>query len=133
MGYEKLDVLVVEDNRTARRVLTAFLTRLGFQNILEAEDGGSALAILEAGHVDLVIADLQIPGPNGMQLLKWVRDHERTRDVPFLMLTAESQVHVIREAAMLGVNGYLIKPLSLSMLASKLSGVLSGEPKKGQT
>lgn len=123
---EDLAILLVEDNRVVLRIYTKFLTGLGFHNIIGAEDGNAALEILKSRHVDVILADIQIPEPNGLKLLEWVRANETTKDVPFLMVTGESQEAIVRKVMEMGANCYIIKPLTLATLKKKLERILSG-------
>lgn len=124
MGIEDLVVLVIEDNRPLRRIIQHFLSNMKFRSIVEAETGDLALGILKTHHVDLIIADINIPAPNGIQLLRWVRENEATRDVPFLIISGESQEHIIRRVMELGATAYLMKPLSFQTVKSKLERIL---------
>lgn len=125
MQDEALVILIVEDNHPMRRILRRFLYHLEYENVFEAEDGNSALDILRTQRIDIIIADLNIPKPNGLELLRWTRSNETTRNVPFLMVTGESQERIVRKVLEMGANGYILKPLTLAILKSKLDKILS--------
>src|SRR5512142_2665135 len=110
MGYENLTALVVDDFSTMRRIVRNILRDLQFKNIIEAEDGDAAVTILKTQKVDLIVSDWNMPKMTGLDLLKWVRSNEKTVNLPFLMVTAESQKENIIEAVKAKVSNYVVKP-----------------------
>jgi len=115
-----INILVVDDFSTMRRIVRNILRELGYHNILEAADGASALSILAAGNVDLLVTDWNMPGMPGLELLKRVRESSVYGSMPVLMLTAEAKREQIVEAARSGANGYIIKPFTTATLKSKI-------------
>jgi two-component system, chemotaxis family, chemotaxis protein CheY len=115
-----INILVVDDFSTMRRIIRNILRELGYHNIVEAADGDSALSILSAGSVDLLITDWNMPGMPGLELLKRVRESSVHGSMPVLMLTAEAKREQIVEAARAGANGYIIKPFTTATLKSKI-------------
>jgi two-component system chemotaxis response regulator CheY len=115
-----INILVVDDFSTMRRIIRNILRELGFHNILEAADGASALSILATGSVDLLVTDWNMPGMPGLELLKRVRESNVYGSMPVLMLTAEAKREQIVEAARAGANGYIIKPFTTATLKSKI-------------
>ena len=109
---KNMQILVVDDFSTMRRIITNVLRQLGFDNIVEAEDGAKALHILEGEQVDFVITDWNMPQMSGLDLLKAIRgnDNASKKDIPVLMVTAEALQENIVMAAKEGVNNYIIKP-----------------------
>lgn len=124
MDCKGLTALVVDDFTTMRRIIRNILRDLGFGNVIDAEDGAAAVKILQTQKVDLVISDWNMPTMNGLELLKWVRGNGGTRDLPFLMVTAESQRDNIMEAVKAKVSNYVVKPFTAQSLAEKLQKVL---------
>lgn len=120
-----LKVLVVDDFATMRRIITGFLKELGFSNIQEADDGKTALPMLQANKFDLLISDWNMPGMNGLDLLKAVRADANLAKLPVLLVTAEAKKDQIVEAAKAGVNGYVVKPFTANTLLEKLEKVLA--------
>lgn len=120
-----LKVLVVDDFATMRRIITGFLKELGFSNIQEADDGKTALPMLQANKFDLLISDWNMPGMNGLDLLKAVRADAKLAKLPVLLVTAEAKKDQIVEAAKAGVNGYVVKPFTANTLLEKLEKVLA--------
>ena len=116
--------LVVDDFSTMRRIIKNLLHDLGYSNVTEADDGKTALPMLQAGDFDFLITDWNMPGMPGLELIKAVRADTRLAKMPVLMLTAEAKREQIIEAAQAGVNGYVIKPFTAETLKEKLDKIL---------
>jgi two-component system chemotaxis response regulator CheY len=116
--------LVVDDFSTMRRIIKNLLNDLGYANVTEADDGATALPMLQAGNFDFLITDWNMPGMPGLDLLKAVRADARLAKLPVLMLTAEAKREQIIEAAQAGVNGYVIKPFTAVTLKEKIDKIL---------
>ncbi len=117
--------LVVDDFSTMRRIVKNLLHDLGYPNVTEADDGKTALPMLQAGGFDFLISDWNMPGMSGLDLIKAVRSDAKLSKLPVLMLTAEAKREQIIEAAQAGVNGYVIKPFTAETLKEKLDKILS--------
>lgn len=120
---KNMRILVVDDFSTMRRIVKNLLTDLGFTNTAEAEDGGVAFTMLRQGGFDFVITDWNMPGVNGIELLRMIRADEKLKTLPVLMVTAEAKREQIIEAAQAGVNGYIIKPFTAATLKEKLDKI----------
>lgn len=120
-----LKFLVVDDFSTMRRIIKNLLHDLGYKNVVEADDGNTALPLLKAGDIDFLITDWNMPGMPGLELLKAVRSDPKLAKLPVLMLTAEAKRDQIIEAAQAGVNGYVIKPFTAETLKEKLDKILA--------
>lgn len=116
--------LVVDDFSTMRRIIKNLLNDLGYANVTEADDGATALPMLQAGNFDFLVTDWNMPGMPGLELLKAVRADARLAKMPVLMLTAEAKREQIIEAAQAGVNGYVIKPFTAVTLKEKIDKIL---------
>jgi two-component system, chemotaxis family, chemotaxis protein CheY len=116
--------LVVDDYSTMRRIIKNLLHDLGYANVTEADDGNTALPLLQNGSFDFLITDWNMPGMAGLDLLKAVRANEKLKKMPVLMLTAEAKREQIVEAAQAGVNGYVIKPFTAATLKEKIDKIL---------
>ena len=119
-----LKFLVVDDFSTMRRIIKNLLHDLGYPNVEEADDGKTALPMLQAGGFDFLITDWNMPGMPGLDLIKAVRADGKLAKMPVLMLTAEAKREQIIEAAQAGVNGYVIKPFTAETLKEKLDKIL---------
>jgi two-component system chemotaxis response regulator CheY len=120
-----LRILIVDDFSTMRRVIRNLLSELGYKSMREAEDGAQAIATLEQHEVDFVVLDWNMPNTPGIEVLRWVRSHERYGQLPVLMVTAEATREQIVEAAGLGVNAYILKPFTAATLKKKLDHIFS--------
>ena len=78
-----MNVLIVDDFATMRRILRNILKQLGFTNFVEAEDGTTALEVLEKQKIDLIISDWNMPKMTGLELLKAVRSNKKLKGLPF--------------------------------------------------
>ena len=124
MAYDKnMKVLVVDDFSTMRRIVKNILRQLGFVNIVEADDGTTAVGILEREKVDLIISDWNMPQMTGIELLRHVRSSEEIKDTPFLMVTAEAQQENIIEAVKAKVSNYIVKPFTADTLNEKIEKI----------
>ena len=124
-----LRFLVVDDFSTMRRIVKNLLHDLGYQNVVEADDGTTALPMLQGGDIDFLITDWNMPGMPGLDLLKAVRSDPKLAKLPVLMLTAEAKREQIIEAAQAGVSGYVIKPFTAETLKEKLDKILGSTAK----
>ncbi len=119
-----MKILVVDDFSTMRRIVKNLLRELGFTNLHEADDGQTALPLLQsAGDFDFLITDWNMPGMQGIDLLKAVRSDSKLSGMPVLMVTAEQKREQIVEAAQAGVNGYIVKPFTAVTLKEKLDKI----------
>jgi two-component system, chemotaxis family, chemotaxis protein CheY len=123
---DSLKFLVVDDYSTMRRIVKNLLHDLGYTNVAEADDGKTALPMLQKGGYDFLITDWNMPGMPGLELLKTIRADEKLAKLPVLMLTAEAKREQIVEAAQAGVNGYVIKPFTAATLKEKIDKILEG-------
>lgn len=120
---KNMKILVVDDFSTMRRIIKNLLKDLGFTNIQEADDGSTALPMLQQGDFDFVVTDWNMPGMQGIDLLRAIRADERLKHTPVLMVTAEAKKEQIISAAQAGVNGYVIKPFTAATLKEKLTKI----------
>ena len=118
-----MKILIVDDFSTMRRIIKNLLRDLGFTNTVEADDGTTALPILNAGGIDFLVTDWNMPGMQGIDLLKHVRADEKLANLPVLMVTAEQKREQIIEAAQAGVNGYIVKPFTAATLKEKIDKI----------
>ena len=125
MSVDKsMSVLIVDDYRTMLHILRNLLKQLGFNNVEEATDGSMALSMLRAGSYGMVISDWNMEPMTGLQLLKEVRADTNLRDLPFIMITAESKSENVIAAKEAGVSNYIVKPFNAATLKGKLASVL---------
>ncbi|MEM7169545.1 MAG: response regulator [Pseudomonadota bacterium] len=125
MSVDKnIPILIVDDYKTMLRIIRNLLKQLDFNNVDEATDGSMALQKLREKNYGLVISDWNMEPMSGMQLLTEVRADLKLKDLPFIMVTAESKTENVVAAKQAGVNNYIVKPFNAATLKSKLSAVL---------
>lgn len=115
-----MKILVIEDSATMRRIIRRHLTTMGFENVVEAHDGESALAKLASEAIDLVITDWAMPSMSGPDLVRAIRSSPAHAKLPVLMLTGIAQKEDIVQAIDAGVNGYVVKPFEPQTLKDKI-------------
>ncbi|AEA97340.1 chemotaxis response regulator CheY [Alteromonas macleodii] len=120
---KSMKILVVDDFSTMRRIIKNLLKDLGFSNIQEADDGSTALPMLQQGDFDFVVTDWNMPGMQGIDLLRAIRADDKLKHLPVLMVTAEAKKEQIVAAAQAGVNGYVVKPFTAATLKEKLDKI----------
>ncbi|MBM7036313.1 chemotaxis response regulator CheY [Vibrio sp. 188UL20-2] len=120
---KNMKILIVDDFSTMRRIVKNLLRDLGFNNTQEADDGLTALPMLKKGDFDFVVTDWNMPGMQGIDLLKNIRSDDSLKHLPVLMITAEAKREQIIEAAQAGVNGYIVKPFTAGTLKEKLDKI----------
>lgn len=122
-----MQALVVDDSDIMRAIIISHLKKAGVANIKEAFNGKKALSVLEdhKGRMDLIISDWNMPGMQGIDLLKEVRKHEKYKDVPFLMVTAEKTMAHVVMAVKAGVTEFLPKPFTAEMLETKIKKIFN--------
>ncbi len=120
---KNMKILIVDDFSTMRRIIKNLLRDLGFTNTHEADDGLTALPMLQSGNFDFLVSDWNMPGMTGIDLLKTVRADPKLANLPVLMVTAETKREQIIMAAEAGVNGYVIKPFTAGTLEEKINKI----------
>ncbi len=123
---QQLTVLVVDDNQFMRNLVRGMLGSLGVKKIHEAGDGIAALETMRQVNPDVVVLDWEMPLLNGAELVRIVRSPGAfpTPDTPIIMLTAHGERWRILEAAKLGVNEFLCKPVSAKALHDRMLSIL---------
>ncbi len=118
-----MKIMVVDDMSTMRRIIKNVFKQINFTNIQEAENGQQALEMLRGETFQFVIADWNMPVMTGLELVKAMRADSKLRDIPVLMVTAESQHENLIQAVQAGVNGYIAKPFTAEALQEKMSKI----------
>lgn len=116
-------IMTVDDSPSMRMLLKAALTDLGYQ-VLEAEDGVHALERLGGAQPDLLITDINMPRLDGFGLIEKVREQDRHRNLPILVLTTESSDEKKQRARQAGATGWIVKPFHPEKLAAAIRRVL---------
>ena len=121
---KKIIALVVDDSLSARRSLAEFVKDLGYE-VRMARDGIEALEVLETTHPDIILADLEMPRMNGLEMTQHIRSNKNTQDIPIIMITSRSTEKHREMADSAGVDSYLTKPFSEDQLLENIRNLLS--------
>ena len=119
-----MKILVIDDSATMRRIIKSHLATMGFEAIVEARDGESALAKLASEAIDLVITDWAMPTMSGPDLVRAIRSSPTHGKLPVLMITGIAQKEDIVQAIEAGVNGYIVKPFTPQTLKEKIQELM---------
>ncbi|MGQ9889165.1 MAG: response regulator transcription factor [Aggregatilineales bacterium] len=119
----KKHILVVDDEIGALTLIGIMLERGGF-GVLKAKDARSALAILDQNTPDLIILDVMMPGMNGIDLCRAIRERSDTDHTPILILSARGDAESIMRGMEAGANDYLPKPILHHDLVAKVRSML---------
>ncbi|MGO4884182.1 MAG: putative bifunctional diguanylate cyclase/phosphodiesterase [Bryobacteraceae bacterium] len=117
-------LLIVDDEESNRDMLSRRLQRQGFEVVL-AEDGPQALAVVDARPPDIVLLDIRMPGMSGMQVLERIRERHSATELPVIMVTAEAHSASIVEALRAGANDYITKPVDMPVALARIGTLLS--------
>ena len=124
MPAEKdLKILVVDDFSATRTIVINYLSKLGYKNTVEAEDGFSALARLKSALFDLVVTDWSMTDMSGLDLLKQMRADSDLKHIPVLMVTSEDLQGNIVTAIKAGLNDYIVRPFEEHTFKQKLEKI----------
>lgn len=121
-------ILIIDDMSSIRDLVKNHLKAMGYRNLMEAQDGEEGLRFLiqqnSAGQpIQLVICDWNMPKMKGLDLLKQVRATAEWAQLPFVLLTSESEREQVTEAVLAGVSQYIVKPFAAKIFEEKLKGV----------
>ena len=118
-----MKVLVVDDFATMRKVVRNMLRQLGFEKVSEAENGEEGFRTAMTGDFDLIVSDWNMPVMSGLEFLKALRADEKTKSIPFLMVTAEALKENIIMAIQAGATNYIVKPFTPQIFEEKLRAI----------
>ena len=121
---DQIRILVVDDMSTSRGLLTQALDAIGVRQVGFASDGPAALDALQRAPAHLVISDYNMPGMDGLQLLRSLRSNERTRGTGFILVTGRADRDVIESGKRLGMNNFLKKPFEPQDLRACIEAVV---------
>jgi Response regulator containing a CheY-like receiver domain and a GGDEF domain len=116
--------LIVDDSPTMLRIIRNALQEIGYDDIVEAEDGEDALEKLEENAPDFVVTDWNMPNMNGVDLTSNIRNHPEYSDLPILMITTRGMKEDVKTAMKAEVNNYIVKPFEPEVLEEKVDSCL---------
>ena len=121
-----VDVLIVDDSAAIRKILQRVLrqTDIPIGEVLEAGDGVEALKTLNDRQVNLILSDINMPNMDGLQLLAQLKQTDKWKSVPIVMVTTEGGQGKVIEAVQLGAAGYVRKPFTAEQIKEKLTGLI---------
>lgn len=117
--------LVVDDSPTMRRIVINALKTFGYSDFVEANDGAEALDQLNKESVDFVITDWNMPNMTGLELTLAIRNDDKFKHLPILMVTTRGLKSDIIEALKAKVNNYVVKPFTPQILKDKMDAVMN--------
>jgi len=130
LSLASASVLVVEDQTFVRELLVRLLTSLSVAKVSSARTSEEALATLERdpGFANVILVDFELPGMNGVRFIEKLRgsQHRQLNDVAVVMLTAHNDLSLYRDAALLGISAFLVKPAGPATLKAALEEALAG-------
>lgn len=127
----KPSILVVEDDTDIQQLVSYNLIKSGF-NVTCADTGEEALQKLSREPVDVMVLDLMLPGKDGYEVCRAVRNQEATRSLPIIMLTAKSEEDDIVSGLECGADDYVTKPFSPRVLIARIEAALRRQPDPGE-
>ncbi len=117
--------LVVDDSATMRRIIVNSLDRVGYSDVVEADDGQAALARFGEGGIGFIITDWNMPNMSGLEFARAVRSETDIESIPILMVTTRGVKQDIIEALQARVNNYIIKPFTPQLLKEKIEQTIA--------
>lgn len=120
-------ILIVDDNAVNLKLVRVLLAKQGYET-QTAGDAEQALAILETFHPRLILMDIQLPGMNGLQLTRQLKDDPKTKDILIIALTAYAMAGDEEKSRAAGCDGYITKPIDTRKLPSTLRVFLDAAP-----
>ncbi len=121
---EQLHIMIVDDMSTSRGLIAQALEAIGIRNIYQASDGTAAMAELARRPVHLVLSDFNMPGMDGLQLLRSLRSTPKTRGTGFILITGRADKQIIDQGKSLGMNNFIKKPFTAIELKACLEVVV---------
>ncbi|MGO4870949.1 MAG: response regulator [Roseiarcus sp.] len=121
---EKLRVMVVDDTSVSRALIVDALDQMGVRGVVIAKDGMQALNTLKVQPVHLVISDMNMPGLDGLGLLKGLREHKPTSRIGFILVTGSADKTLIERGRAYSLNNYVTKPFTVTSLRGAIEAVV---------
>lgn len=122
---ENKKVLFIEDSPTMRRIISNSLKRIGITNFKEAEHGVDALEKISQEDFDMILTDWNMPEMNGQEFVQHLREQDKYKEIPILMITTRGMEDDVMTAIQTGVNGYIVKPFTPEVLKKKITDLLN--------
>lgn len=126
---KKVSVLIVDDSAVMRKIVERSLRLAGvdIERVLEADNGASALTLLEKGLPDMIFSDINMPTMDGLEFIRRFQGVTGARGVPVVMITTEGSQSRVMEALSLGAQGYIRKPFTPEQVRTQVIPLLEGK------
>lgn len=118
-------ILIADDSRAMRAMLTSTLESLDDCRIVEASSGFEAMRLLPREKVDLVLTDINMPDINGLELISYMRNNPNYQDIPIIIISTEGSQKDVERGKLLGANDYVVKPFDPATLQKLLQKYLN--------
>lgn len=124
--WDNVRCLVIDDDRFARNFIIAALNHIGLLDIKEADSADTALTMLNENKIDIIFLDQQMPSKTGLDFMKELKssDDEALTQIPIIMVTIDTKEKTVFDAQELGVDDYVIKPISPLVLRKRVRDAL---------
>lgn len=116
-----LSILIVDHVKAMRDILKSVLEQLGFKDITEAEGGKRAIQLLREKQFDLIITDLNMPDMTGLSLLNIIKADNTLKEIPVIIVTAQSGKEYIGESIRVGASNYILRPYTPESMQDKIN------------
>jgi len=123
---KKLNVLIVDDSSVMRKIVQRSLRLAGLdlENVLEADNGEQALAIVKENSVDMIFSDINMPKMDGLEFVRQLQNVDAAKGVPVVMITTEGSQSRVVEALSAGARGYIRKPFTPDQMKERIAPLL---------
>lgn len=121
-------VLIVDDEPDNRNIISSVVEEVGGYQVLVADDGEQALSLIASNHPDLILLDLRLPGVDGFEVARRLKNHPTLRTIPILALSALTRSNDRRQAMQVGCDDYVDKPFNVDELVQKIKRLLDPSP-----
>lgn len=121
---DNLRIMVVDDMATSRGLITQALDEIGVKNYVTENDGQKAFARISKSPVHLVLSDYNMPGMDGLGLLRAVRGHQATQKIGFILVTGKPTPAIVTEAKKFGLNNMIKKPFTSTTMKQCIESVV---------
>jgi PleD family two-component response regulator len=122
---EPARILIIDDHPATRALISVLLQQLGYHNSLSVRNGAEALAELKKHKYNLILSDWAMPEMDGLTLWGKVKEDDALKNIPFVLITAMNEVEMVKKAISEGITDYIVKPITLQSLTSRVVTALS--------
>ncbi len=120
-------ILIIEDSATMRSLIASTIEEMGGFELVEASSGFEALKALPSQHFDMIITDLNMPDINGLEIIKFVKEHPTYKSIPLVVVTTQVGEEDRKKGLALGASDYVTKPFEPDDLKKVVRRILKHE------